>query len=378
MQQEAFRKLIKKYRKWTGSSELGYRFQDEVRQRESSFTNTDLKPFLDRYEELLHTVRSLYQQSQTRTESQVKTPSRAWPDRSTPPSSRLALVNPILDSGKRVDFDHLLATLKFGDDGKNAVFWVHPENVVELQVLLSQYTRSFNASCRQPSASSTASGQSSPNLSQSTSMHTDTFDIVADEPKRFLAQLGSETVSSVEVRPDKTLQKAALHARGTTKDDVAMLAWKQDGNQQTPLVESCPMKRKFVDAMVDRKGRMPAQKAAIQHTSFESPASTSAESVERLQKWLQSHRDVHPITTILSQRARFFNGASNASGVLLAALDQNIHFQPGAAPGPDSSNSAKFPHAVLRVRQEGSQIVDLIQILNKSHLVCGISKIWST
>ncbi|PNS14092.1 Vacuolar transporter chaperone 4 [Sphaceloma murrayae] len=369
VQQEAFRKLLKKYKKWTGSSELGYRFEDEVRQRQSSFTRTDLKPFLDRYEELLHTIRALYEQSQRQKEARPKVPNRTWPDRSSSVASHFSHVRMVLENGKRVDFDHLLATLKVGEAGKNAVFWCHTENVVELQVLLSQYTRSFNACCRQPSIASITSSLNSPSLSQSTLAYTDTFDIVADEPLRFLSQLGLRSVRSVELQPDAPLQKAALHVRGNIKDDVALLAWNRDDTSETPEMETCAIKRKFVDPMIDRKGRLPAQKAAIQHHPFEGSAPTSTDSVEQLQEWLKSHDDVRPITTILSQRARFFNVANNNAGVLLASLDQSIQFQPGAACDPDGSSSSKFPHAILRVRQEGTQATDLIQILSSSHLV---------
>ncbi|KAG8622847.1 hypothetical protein KVT40_009358 [Elsinoe batatas] len=369
VQQEAFRKLIKKYRKWTGSSELGYRFDEEIKHRRSTFTATDLKPFLDRYEELLHTIRSLYEQSQSGKQARPKTPNRTWPDRASAAAAQFANVRLVLDQGKRVDFDHLIATLKLGDQGKNAVYWVHPENIVELQVLLSQYTRSFNACCRQPSVSSAPSGQNSPSLSQSSFLLADTFDIIADEPKRFLTQLGSETVSEVEVQRDAPIQKAALHARCNTKDDVALLAWKKDDQSGATQLDSCAVKRKFTESLVDRKGRLPSQKAAIQHFPFEGSAATSSDSVEHLQQWLKSHTDVRPITTVSSQRARFFNVSTNTTGVLLAALDHNIQFQSGAASETGDNATATFPHGVLRLRQEGSQAVDLSEILNRSHLV---------
>ncbi|KAF4551805.1 Hypothetical protein D9617_12g036950 [Elsinoe fawcettii] len=369
VQQEAFRKLIKKYKKWTGSSELTYRFDEEVKQRRSSFTTTDLKPFLDRYEELLHNVRSLYEQSQNNKQARPKTPNRTWPVRASAAAAQFTNVRLVLDSGKRVDFDHLIATLELGQQGKNAVYWVHPENIVELQVLLSQYTRSFNACCRQPSVSSAASGQNSPSLTQGSFLLADTFDIIADEPHRFLSQLGSETISEVEVQRDAPLQKAALHARCNTKDDVALLAWKRDDDSNTTRLDSCAVKRKFTESLVDRKGRLPPQKAAIQHFPFEGSASTSSDSVEHLQEWLKSHSDVRPITTVSSQRARFFNVSANTTGVLLATLDHHIHFQSGAAAEADGGLTPTFPYAVLRVRQEGAQPVDLSEILDSSHLV---------
>ncbi|KUI74377.1 hypothetical protein VM1G_09749 [Cytospora mali] len=53
----AFRKLLKKYRKWTGSTTLGIRFKDNVLAQPKSFTEKDLTPLRKAYEELLSTIR---------------------------------------------------------------------------------------------------------------------------------------------------------------------------------------------------------------------------------------------------------------------------------------------------------------------------------
>lgn len=52
-QQEAFRKIIKKYKKWTGSSTLGDRFRSEVLDDPKSFTKQDFSRLQTVYEDLL-------------------------------------------------------------------------------------------------------------------------------------------------------------------------------------------------------------------------------------------------------------------------------------------------------------------------------------
>ncbi|KAL2171578.1 hypothetical protein VTG60DRAFT_2411 [Thermothelomyces hinnuleus] len=54
----AFRKIIKKYRKWTGSVTLGARFKDHVLSHHKSFTKRDFNQLQARYEDLLQTLRA--------------------------------------------------------------------------------------------------------------------------------------------------------------------------------------------------------------------------------------------------------------------------------------------------------------------------------
>ncbi|KAI9054117.1 hypothetical protein LZ554_001288 [Drepanopeziza brunnea f. sp. 'monogermtubi'] len=57
-QREAFRKILKKYKKWTGSATLGERFDFEVLNRPDSFTKFDLDELRSRYRLLSASIRS--------------------------------------------------------------------------------------------------------------------------------------------------------------------------------------------------------------------------------------------------------------------------------------------------------------------------------
>lgn len=54
----AFRKILKKYRKWTGSSTLGNRFRDDILTQPKSFTRRDFHPLQQTYDELLSIVQA--------------------------------------------------------------------------------------------------------------------------------------------------------------------------------------------------------------------------------------------------------------------------------------------------------------------------------
>ncbi|WYZ41772.1 hypothetical protein EsH8_V_000667 [Colletotrichum jinshuiense] len=54
----AFRKITKKYKKWTGSPTLGARFRENILANPKSFTRRDLNNLQTRYEELLNTLRT--------------------------------------------------------------------------------------------------------------------------------------------------------------------------------------------------------------------------------------------------------------------------------------------------------------------------------
>ncbi|CAN8105797.1 unnamed protein product [Discula destructiva] len=53
-----FRKILKKYRKWTGSSTLGARFKENVLSQPKSFLRRDFQSLQDAYENLLNTIRT--------------------------------------------------------------------------------------------------------------------------------------------------------------------------------------------------------------------------------------------------------------------------------------------------------------------------------
>ncbi|KAF7547105.1 hypothetical protein G7Z17_g7947 [Cylindrodendrum hubeiense] len=54
----AFRKILKKYKKWTGSTTLTVRFNDNILSDPKSFTRRDFSPLQERYDEITCTLRA--------------------------------------------------------------------------------------------------------------------------------------------------------------------------------------------------------------------------------------------------------------------------------------------------------------------------------
>lgn len=83
----AFQKILKKYRKWTGSSALGARFRDNVLSDPKSFTRRDNTQLQTYYEDLLETVRA----TSSTDGSNIASPRPALDtDHSQPPADQLS------------------------------------------------------------------------------------------------------------------------------------------------------------------------------------------------------------------------------------------------------------------------------------------------
>ncbi|KAK3331905.1 hypothetical protein B0T19DRAFT_438787 [Cercophora scortea] len=70
----AFRKILKKYKKWTGSSTLGLRFRDSVLSHPKSFTKHDFSPLQAQYDDLAVTLRAATPMDTSRSVSPVPSP----------------------------------------------------------------------------------------------------------------------------------------------------------------------------------------------------------------------------------------------------------------------------------------------------------------
>ncbi|KAL2758103.1 hypothetical protein ACRALDRAFT_1074834 [Sodiomyces alcalophilus JCM 7366] len=78
-QNTAFRKIIKKYRKWTGSSTLGSRFRENVLSDPKSFTRRDLTPLQQKYDDIIATMRHVTAQPSEPSSSSCASPQPSSP-----------------------------------------------------------------------------------------------------------------------------------------------------------------------------------------------------------------------------------------------------------------------------------------------------------
>lgn len=347
-QRTAFRKLLKKYKKWTGSVQLEDRFRDEVLDDPKDFTKLDLGPLLDDYSSTLQQIRQLYEVSRAR---QTSVPNAVVaPDAATAAGpSVVADLRAAVESGSKVEFDTAVATVPLSETGTFASYFAHPENLVELQVLLLQHARFFHARSRHNSIASPISQSprpSSPHLDDSTVA--DYFAVEADAPERLTKDLGALTVDDREHQPGSTPQKAKFCARWNNDEDASLVYLARAGQRKTAT-----LKRKHVSSFFDRSTTFPSKQVGVDDDATLS-----------LRKGLESDHDVQVLYRFSSSRSRLVSNTLNDQCIEMATLDAGVTIGHG-----NTDAKSSFPFAVLLVRTEGVQVGGLVAALDQSHLV---------
>uniref|UniRef100_A0A060TB18 ARAD1B04884p n=1 Tax=Blastobotrys adeninivorans TaxID=409370 RepID=A0A060TB18_BLAAD len=304
-QRTGFRKLLKKYKKWSQSGELSTRFLPTL-ESPNSFTNLDLTSrFLDVYALL--------------------DASNSNKGASTTASSTAA--NP-------AQFDTQMTMAP----NCNAVFWVHPDNVMELHVALLQHMSLFPDS-------------------DSTDDHTDAVYL---DDKRFKAiQQEREPGSLRWVRPGS--------ANNTDPKDMMLCAPTGGLRQFAAGPISAEVAQKVLDS-------------SITHEPL--PEDVDGDAKLAL-SWVQN-RNAVPVAQLTAKRTRFVSGASSDSGTkdkAWALIDSNVTLTASGAktalqkrskfsPRADPEDLYKFPHSLLEIRWSGPTKPQWVTDLEESsHLV---------
>lgn len=351
-QRTAFRKLLKKYKKWTGSSQLEDRLREDVLDDPKSFTKLDLGPLLDDYSSTLQQIRTLYEtkiQQGSGQDAQLES-------KPTLGSSTISKLQSAVESGSKVDFDTAIATVPLGESGTFASYFVHPENVVELQVLLLQHARYYLARSRSNSVSTPISASpTSDRFSQNVLEDADYFALEADDAERFAREQNTLTIKEREHRPGTTPQRAKLCARWNHDEDAMVASRSESGQSQL-----ASLKKKHVYALFDRTSDFQCKKAVT--------FADAEQSVQAVRRDVESDPSVQPLYSYASSRSRFLGMNNGQQKVVLATLDTGITNQK-VVDGKATGKKLPFPFAVLLVRQEGASAGGFLAALDQSHLV---------
>ncbi|KAK3678632.1 hypothetical protein LTR78_001930 [Recurvomyces mirabilis] len=347
-QRTAFRKLLKKYKKWTGSTSLEDRFREEVLDDPKSFTKLDLGPLLDEYSTTLQQIRTLYE-----TRIQQKSAAPKKDDQPMAGSSTISRLQAAMNSGSKTELDTAIATVPLGENGTFASYLVHPENVVELQVLLLQHSRYFLARSRSNSITSPVSLSPKDDVfNQTTDEGADYFAIEADEAERLAKEQNGLTVDQREHSIGSTPQKARVCVRWAS-DEEAQVAYRKPNNQ----CQYAEMKKKAVTALFDPSSAFSAIKSAMKPDS--------EQALTAIRREVQQDSGLKPLHKYSCCRTRLVGTENSDQKHMLATLDTQIVIQQTG----DSSSKSSFPFAVLLVRQEGAYHAGLLTALDQSHLV---------
>lgn len=416
-QRLAFQKLLKKYRKWTGSSQLGRRFQKEVLGRPSSFSSRDFEPLLTQWTEVLTAVRAPFsariprdaaQSGRKRSASQnsgqskvsqlPKTSANAQNEINRGTEEVLSSVGDLhftCERGSNVDIDAALAVLPLGPHAGRASYWVHPDHLVEIHILLLQYTRIRKSISSRNSTSSPSSHR--PSRAGSIDGHgtmlggkpeDDVGVIVCDDLQRFAKRQSAATIDS-ESMLGSVAERAAASIRYVSTGEAMVVAGTGDfsrlpsdvGDRKMPRIAK--FKRKALNDLFDSSTELSLAQSRPSSSSIsaESTETNNAHKFSAVRTWLANHLEVQPLVQIQSKRTRFVGLRNSESSGVWATLDIDILMRKCSVNISDCNEAfstfsneggfdlSKFPHALLEVRFEGKGASKLIVALDESHLV---------
>ncbi|MCJ1404989.1 hypothetical protein MMC11_008215 [Xylographa trunciseda] len=405
-QRLAFRKLLKKYKKWTGSSRLGTRFQSEVLSKPTNFSQKDFGPLLERWTGVLAAVRSPFETGFS-WKADDRTPSTSLPH--TRASSRSARhpseaqqttsnsetltttaadLSAVYKAGDDVDVDTAFAISPLGINGGKAVYWAHPDSLVQLHILLLRYSRlrrRGEGSRSSPNSSHPSSRRTSLQSSTSSGIADEAGTIVCDDLQNFAKRRNSTTVSDMESVPGIVPEEAAVSIRYSSKGEAIVvvnnLASHQPGDSARGILKSAKrarIKRKLLSRVFSKHGSSLSPSASSTNIAGSGTESSSTDTnIETIRQWLFEHREVQPLVHLRSSRTRFVGLDNGDLKGIWATLDRSILMKRSSIDDlKDLSHSISlkdpssvvFPYAVLEVRWEGTSQPDLVKALDETHL----------
>lgn len=383
----AFQKLLKKYKKWTGSSRLGERFQKEVLDRPASFSKRDFAPLLTQWTDVLADVRDSFDAGVL---WQVDSPDIAAS--ANPARRRASDQGDSLwgQKGSANDFDAAFAIshLVHGG-GKKASYWVHPDNLVELHVLLLQYTRLQTSSEPPSSRSSAANSITSNGASSGTKIGDEIGVFICEDLQWFAKSRSSATIS-------ESMEGAAASIRYSSPDEAVIVIETacQDVQPDSRQVQASnrpgsafhihktKLKKKTLRRLFEPG--TPSPKGRSESHSSDGSRSHGIPGEGRIcnavQIWQTQHRDVRPLVQIQMRRTRFVGLGNTPSAGILATLDKDILIRNSSLDAfrgnedlftinEGAIGTKTFPHAVLDIRYDGEESAEIINALDRSHLV---------
>jgi hypothetical protein len=385
-----FTKLLKKYKKWTRSDTLGVRFKSEVLGSPTSFTKISLSSEFEDWTDILQTIRAAYKPDVSANGSpRERASSTIRPAGSFRPRERSeAVANKIgaaISSANDVVFDAAFADAPMGEAGAKAVYWIHHEQLIELQVLLLQHLRLF---LTKPAFESSSSQSQSPVITRKSSLSrsegqaekepSDFGVIILDQVEDFARRQSRSTVSDSEDSSGKSFAKPTAVARWTAADEALVSLRQLKHSEKTGMAV---VRKKHLGALLNIDRDFKPWKTPGHLTPVDEPLLTASNdmlSPDEVRNLLKEHPQVKPLVGIFSKRTRFLGLSNTPLAGQWCVLDSNISISKMSQDdlvGTDwaanlARDATNFPFAVLKVREEGKISNSIIDILDKSHLVC--------
>jgi hypothetical protein len=363
-QRTGFVKILKKYKRWTKDGELAYIFRREISSRPDSLFQLDLGYLLDQFIDALDTLRSAFDVEGTSAANATNVTGQS-------PAARISRS---LEKGDDVDFDLALDTVPLGSKGNKATYWIHPDHIVEAQVLLLQHMRLYISKARRTSSSRPTPlrrHSSAANIDPYFGSEDTTGLVVLDHAETFAFKQNASTIGAAEEMQGGVGIKAAGQVRCcASKQAAVVVCTEADAQHASPSsIKKVKMERRYLKSFLDPS----LDDDSVKHSC------SPKEDALAIRQWLAEHPSTKPIAGALLKRTRFTGLHNNSAGGIWATLDKDVCFTDKMFEdlGDDDWTSAarsestkQFPHAILEIRREGNQAMSLIQTLDRSHLVC--------
>ncbi|OQU96661.1 SPX domain-containing protein [Cladophialophora immunda] len=342
-QKIAFRKILKKYTKWTGSTTLQTRMDVEV--FSSNQLQTDYSDYLQELaeqtailtEKLATSTLPRHHQESPPSQQQNRTPVSAL-------RSPIVKINNALSQAPSA-FDAAVMTVPYGEAAGSAFYWIHPDNLDEARALIQRHMKKDDSAAPTPSRRD-SEGSLIPrrNTSFSASNSTLTYMVFLDNAQRFVKDQSSVRPSRIAVSAYWTFDKDAA---------VTLAGLSPNSSGEKALL----LDREDLGIALDRDSRLTG----------------GSKETTTVQRYLVEHRDVKPLAEVQTYRTRYSGMTNTADVSNWATLDTSITF--GAVdmqhlgelqPLPQTSHT--FPHATLHIRWEFARTPAVVRALDDSHL----------
>lgn len=305
-----------------------------------------------------------------------------------------AQIHSACEEGSSIDVDTTLAILPLGRRAGKASYWIHPENLIEIQILLLQHTRLWipvTSPASTGTPSSTKSSRRNSINGRGSGLGRIPEDeigvMICDDLERFAKRRSAATIGDSENVPGNTTEKAAASIRYAPKGDAVVVVRTSPDvlDASTPTanrgVRKARFKRKALRDLFDLSSNLsPAQIQARPSKLNYTADLNDVESVQSVSTWFTQHREVQPLVQIQLKRSRFVGLGNSESGGVWGTLDKDVSMRQCSSKiacgnedfltfGKGNAASTAFPHAVLEVRYEGEGNAKLVTALDESHLV---------
>ena len=375
----AFRKLLKKYTKWTGSTELGQRFSRNVLVLPSGFHNGNLDLLLRQWIATLAAVRvpfeagirwsagqacgssSVLNGSEEALQSDQIGRKRQIYDSSSAGLGPPADIVRSLQAEEPATFDTAFSMAPLSSGETVASYWTHNDDLIQMQVLLLKYMGLQFSKNPSPSPSSRSSCYAS-----------DTSDLCSSlaNVKNYIQMMicgnTDQVASRISAMKNRSMKHSSEHAIPGPFNVVSIPDFLQSQKAMRDY--------EYQTAGALRESQQHMSGSNLSRTILKYLQDQVPVSTRHLAQGSDLPLNMEPLAVVRQQRQRFSGFQNDAHSHLFATLDHKISYEKvhknAIAVNTDARGNLteSFAPAILTLRFRGQGPQSLIDALEETHL----------